>query len=262
MGWNHQSESELSFQPSNGGYFVPWRCMEITFGCNTLCESEKPTKEKTSMKQFSMLFFVLYPICSMYGTIRTRASWSVEERRSGLMAGEKHGIEDDFSCPIPDAILSEAAEIVSKRFKFDEANLHSANLGDVRIPQKTLMEVIDFQVEVTIFMPWNGLESDSVPLWNMACWQSSLPQGLALCCGACTLGDRTDFPPMPMLFFWGGSFSWPLLACSDPTLLFCSLFVVCGRVFLSFEGFSLPQVFRTVMTILLRFRLVLNNMVY
>jgi hypothetical protein len=110
--------------------------MEITFGCNTLCESEKPTKEKTSMKQFSMLFFVLYPICSMYGTIRTHASWSVEERRSGLMAGEKHGIEDDFSCPIPDAILSEAAEIVSKRFKFDEANLHSANLGDVRIPQK------------------------------------------------------------------------------------------------------------------------------
>ena len=37
---------------------------------------------------------------------------------------------------------------------------------------------------------------------------------------------------------WVASFCWPLLACRDPTLLFCSLlFVVCGRVVL------LPRMF-------------------
>ena len=76
-----------------------------------------------------------------------------------------------------------------------------------------------------VFSRWFWFPSSVPP-----CWQSSLPQGLALCCGACVLGDRADYPPT--LFFGGACFCWPLLACRDPALLFCSLlFVVCGRVF-------------------------------
>ena len=76
-----------------------------------------------------------------------------------------------------------------------------------------------------VFSRWFWFPSSVPP-----CWQSSLPQGLALCCGACVLGDRADYPPT--LFFGGACFCWPLLAFRDPALLFCSLlFVLWGRAF-------------------------------
>ena len=67
----------------------------------------------------------------------TRASWNVDARRSGLMAGERYKIEDDFSCPIPDEMLFRAVHILAKRFCLDSAALHPLKLEDVRIPMNS-----------------------------------------------------------------------------------------------------------------------------
>lgn len=65
---------------------------------------------------------------------RTRASWSVEERKTNCLAGERHGITDDLTCPIPPPILADAIGIVSARFNLDGANLHPIQLEQARIP--------------------------------------------------------------------------------------------------------------------------------
>ena len=96
-----------------------------------------------------------------------------------------------------------------------------------------------------VFPRWFWFPSSVPP-----CWQSSLPQGFALCCGACVLG----------FFFVGVSFCWPLLACRDPTLLFCSLlFVLCGRVFSPSKKVFPCLEFHCIFWTLLRFMLQLRK---
>ena len=88
-----------------------------------------------------------------------------------------------------------------------------------------------------VFSRWFWFPSSVPP-----CWQSSLPQGLALCCGACVLGDRADVPPM--LFFFGGSLSDGLSWHAEiPRCCFVLYSLSCGAgLFLLPNGFSLPRI--------------------
>ena len=88
-----------------------------------------------------------------------------------------------------------------------------------------------------VFSRWFWFPSSVPP-----CWQSSLPQGLALCCGACVLGDRADVPPM--LFFFGGSLSDGLSWHAEiPRCCFVLYSLSCGAgFFLLPKGFSLPRI--------------------